>query len=107
MPTRPQNDAGTRIDPAPSVPCDTAHMPAARAAAAPPLEPPGVRSVSQGLRQIPLSSDEVMLVQNSGTLVLPRMINPARFHRRTIESSALATLSARALDEWLVTMPPT
>src|SRR5450631_4081670 len=47
-PTTPQNDAGIRIDPPPSVPSASVVMPAATDAPAPPLEPPGVRPVSQG-----------------------------------------------------------
>ena len=39
-----------RIEPPPSLPCATGTMPAATAAAAPPEEPPGVRSRSHGLR---------------------------------------------------------
>src|SRR4051812_37680112 len=41
-PTRPQHDAGMRIDPPPSFACATATMPLATAAAEPPLEPPVV-----------------------------------------------------------------
>ena len=43
-PTSPQHDAGIRIEPPPSLPCATGTIPAATAAAAPPLDPPGVRS---------------------------------------------------------------
>ena len=49
-PTSPQQAAGMRIEPPPSLPCATGTMPAATAAAAPPEEPPGVRCRSQGLR---------------------------------------------------------
>ena len=42
-PTRPQQAAGMRIEPPPSLPCATGTMPAATAAAEPPEEPPGVR----------------------------------------------------------------
>ncbi len=48
-PTSPQQLAGIRIDPPPSEPCATGTRPAATAAAAPPLEPPAMRSVSQGV----------------------------------------------------------
>lgn len=41
-PNRPQHDAGIRIEPPPSDACASGTMPAATAAAAPPLEPPGV-----------------------------------------------------------------
>lgn len=42
-PNSPQLAAGMRIDPPPSLPCAIGTMPAATAAAAPPLEPPGLR----------------------------------------------------------------
>ena len=50
MPYSPQKLLGLRMEPPPSVPVAMAHMPAATAAPAPPLEPPGVRSGFQGLR---------------------------------------------------------
>src|ERR1700752_5097789 len=48
-PTRPQQDAGMRIDPPPSLAWTKGTIPDATAAAAPPLDPPGVRVVSHGL----------------------------------------------------------
>ena len=48
IPTKPQQAAGPRIEPPPSEPWAIAHNPAATAAAAPPLEPPGVYSKFQG-----------------------------------------------------------
>ena len=42
-----------RIDPPPSLACAIGNMPPATAAAAPPLEPPGERFVSHGLRLMP------------------------------------------------------
>jgi hypothetical protein len=42
-PTMPQHDAGQRIEPPVSVPGAAATIPAASAAAEPPLEPPGTR----------------------------------------------------------------
>ena len=52
-PAMPQNDAGMRIEPPVSEPSENAHNPAARADADPPLDPPGMRSGSQGLRTGP------------------------------------------------------
>jgi hypothetical protein len=52
-PTTPQQAAGSRIDPALSVPRATSHSSAASAAPLPPLEPPGIRSVSSGLTTAP------------------------------------------------------
>ena len=49
-PTRPQAAAGMRSEPPPSLPWATGTIPAATAAAAPPLEPPAVRLRSHGLR---------------------------------------------------------
>ena len=43
-PTRPQHDAGMRIEPPPSVACAAGMTPAATAAPAPPLDPPEVFS---------------------------------------------------------------
>ena len=52
-PTRPLWLAGIRIEPPPSLAWAIGTMPAATAAPEPPLEPPGVRSRSQGLRVAP------------------------------------------------------
>ncbi len=52
-PNRPQLAAGIRIEPAPSEALRDATSPAATAAALPPLEPPGVRPGSHGLRVTP------------------------------------------------------
>src|SRR5215217_8196613 len=48
-PNTPQKCAGMRIDPLRSVPTSNGVIPDAMAAAAPPLDPPGVRETSQGL----------------------------------------------------------
>ena len=48
-PQMPVKCAGTRMEPPPSLPTPPADMPAAIAAASPPLEPPGVRRRSHGL----------------------------------------------------------
>ena len=52
-PKRPQQEAGMRIEPAPSPAEAIGTRPAATAAAEPPLEPPGVRCGFQGLRVTP------------------------------------------------------
>jgi hypothetical protein len=52
-PTSPQEEAGMRIEPAPSEAKAIGARPAATAAALPPLEPPGVRCGFQGLRVTP------------------------------------------------------
>ena len=52
-PTIPQHAAGSRIEPALSVPSATSQSPAASAAAFPPLEPPGIRSAANGFTTAP------------------------------------------------------
>jgi|SRR5215813_7867000 hypothetical protein len=91
-PTTPQHDAGVRIDPPPSLPLPTGHSPAATAAAAPPLEPPDVRSRFHGFRQAPFRIDSVNdRLPNSGVLVLPSSTNPASLIRRTTDASKSGT----------------
>ena len=52
-PASPQNAAGIRMEPPPSVAVAMAAMPAASAAAEPPLEPPGDHSVPHGFVVVP------------------------------------------------------
>jgi hypothetical protein len=59
-PTRPQHDAGMRIEPPPSVACAAGITPAATAAPAPPLDPPEVFCRFHGLRHTPSSTDSVV-----------------------------------------------
>src|SRR5919197_5715547 len=80
----PQSDAGWRIEPPVSVPIAQGASPAATAAAEPPLEPPGTRVRSQGLRTGPkpeFSFEEP--IANSSWLVLPRTGAPAFSRRAT------------------------
>ena len=84
MPTTPHSAAGWRIEPPVSVPSASGAMPAATAAAEPPLEPPGTRSRSQGLRVGPyaeFSVDEP--IANSSMFVLPSSTRPSASQRRT------------------------
>src|SRR5919198_1127452 len=70
IPNRPQHDDGIRIEPPPSLPCEIGQRPEARAAAAPPEDPPGVRSGSHGLRVGPNTSGSVNGTEpNSGRVV--------------------------------------
>ena len=70
-----------RIEPPPSVPMASGPRPAATAALAPPLEPPGVRSRFHGLRVGPKSRLWVAPIQPIiGVLVLPSWIAPAASH---------------------------
>src|SRR5436305_13716395 len=81
-PNSPHADAGYRIDPPRSLAWAAATMPEATAAADPPLEPLVDRSVSHGLRVGPKRvGSHVGTMPNSGVLVLPRMIRPARRSR--------------------------
>ncbi|MNE98017.1 hypothetical protein D3C80_1964640 [compost metagenome] len=86
MPVMPQNDAGWRIEPPVSVPVTAGARRAATATALPPDEPPGMRSVSQGLRTgaeaskptgntAEFSLDEP--IANSSQLSLPSVTAPA------------------------------
>ena len=91
-PNNPQHEAGIRIEPPPSEPWASGASPAATAAAAPPLEPPGVRSGSHGLRQIPFRTDSVTaVVPNSGVFVFPSTTKPASRTRRTSSTSRSGT----------------
>src|SRR5580698_8548277 len=86
-PTTPQKLAGCRIDPPVSEPSVATARLEATAAAEPPLDPPGTRSVSTGLRTGPyaeFSFDDPMA--NSSQLSLPRSTAPA--------ASSLATTVA-------------
>src|SRR6476661_505754 len=71
-PKSPQQALGMRIEPPPSPPIPTGTIPLATAAAVPPLEPPGVRVRSQGLRVRPREALSVYgNAPNSGIVVLP------------------------------------
>ena len=88
-PNRPQHAAGIRIEPPPSPPIATGTMPAATATAEPPLEPPGERVASQGLRVSPCAVDsENGHWPNSGIAVLPTTIAPAARSLRTTSPSS-------------------
>ena len=81
-PATPQQNAGWRIDAPKSVPCASAHIPVATATAAPPLEPPQVTASFQGSTVAPNSSLSVyQRHENSGALVRPMMMAPARRKR--------------------------
>jgi len=87
-PKMPQQCAGTRIEPPMSLPMSSGASPAATAAAAPPLEPPGVRARSHGLFVRPKTGLSVCRsASSSETFVLPRTIAPAcRIRRATVPS---------------------
>ena len=91
-PNTPQQEAGMRIDPPPSLACAMGTKPAATAAAEPPDDPPVVRPLSQGLRAGPKRRGSVVgRMPNSGVLVLPSTMSPARFRRTTSSLSSAET----------------
>src|SRR5438094_9907212 len=74
-PTTPQNAAGMRIEPPPSVAICRGPQSAAAAAAAPPLDPPGMWSRFHGLRVGPKKWLLVVIpLPNSWVAVLPTMM---------------------------------
>src|SRR5207244_1925941 len=76
--------AGMRTEPPPSVPTDSAPIPDATAAPLPPLDPPGVRPGSHGLRVMPVIGLSVTPFQaNSGVVVLPISTAPLSRNRAT------------------------
>src|SRR5256885_4386381 len=81
-PYTPQNAAGMRIEPPPSVPSANGPQPLATATAAPPLEPPGVSAGVHGLRVTSKSGVSVTALRpNSDVLVFPTTSAPAAFRR--------------------------
>ena len=77
-----------RIDPPPSLACAIGAMPAATAAADPPLEPPGVRCSSHGFFVGPNAEFSVEEpIANSSRFVLPTTTAPASRSRRTTVAS--------------------
>ena len=69
-PTTPLQDAGIRMEPPMSDPVARVVVPAARDAAEPPDDPPGVKLRFQGFRVVPHNRDVVTAAQqNSGVAV--------------------------------------
>ncbi len=95
-----------RSDPPMSLPSPSGDMPDASAAASPPLDPPAVRSASQGLRVRPCRLDTVWTRKPmSGRLVRPMAIAPAAFMRSTTGASTGAMTSASAGRPLVVGVP--
>src|SRR5262245_4909824 len=84
-PATPQYEAGRVMEPPVCDPSAPRHMPHARAAAEPLLEPPGVRSRFHGLRVTGGSKLAKFVVT-----VLPRNTAPARRRRSTMVASRRA-----------------
>ena len=105
-PTTPQNDAGLRMLDARSDPSANGSIPVATATAAPPLLPPGVSDASCGLSVAPNTRLNVFdPAANSGVLVLPMMIAPARRSRSASMPSASGMWSAKIVDPYVVRIP--
>src|SRR2546423_15211457 len=106
MPTTPHSDAGWRIDPPVSLPRASGAKPAATAAALPPLDPPGTRVVSCGLRVGPNAEFSVELpMANSSRLVLPTGTAPAATSRSTTVASYGGRHPSRMRELHVVGMP--
>ena len=96
------------MEPPPSLPCASGTMPLATAAAAPPLEPPGVRSVSQGFRAGPYRrGSDTGRIPNSGMFVLPTRTKPASRMRRVTYESWSGTKSPKMSEPIVYGMPLT
>src|SRR2546425_5026487 len=94
-PYAPQNAAGMRIEPPPSVPSATGPQPLATATAAPPLEPPDVSAGFHGFFVTPKRGFSVMaLWPNSDVLVFPRTMAPAALRRATAVAFSAGAWSA-------------
>src|SRR6476661_6772581 len=105
-PTTPHSAAGWRIEPPVSEPSANGAKPAATAAADPPLEPPGTRVRSCGLRVGPnaeFSVDEP--IANSSRFVLPITTAPAARTRSTTVASYGGRHPSRMRDEHVVGIP--
>src|SRR5690242_19461531 len=105
-PTTPQNAAGWRMEPPVSEPKAATAVPAATLAAEPPLDPPGTRLKSRGLRTGPhaeFSFDDP--IANSSQLSFPRIIAPACSRRDTAVASYGGMYSPSIFDPAVVRTP--
>src|SRR5437763_175871 len=94
-PMQPQKLAGRRIEPTTCVPSAAGTMLQATAAAEPLLDPPGVRSRSQGLR-VPRGSDAA----NSVVTTLPRNTAPAPRNAATLAASRPVRQPTNSGETW-------
>ena len=105
-PTRPQQAAGTRVEPPASVACAKPTMPAATAAAAPPDEPPGVSAGLSGLRASgPIIGSLDNARPNSGTVVRPNGISPACQNRLARSKSRFPAIGGIDREPHMVARP--
>ena len=95
-PTMPFSAAGTRPEPAVSVPRARSTRPSATATAEPELEPPEIRAGSQALRTAPYGLRvPTRPVANWSRLVLPRTTAPAARSRATAVASLRGPVRVR------------
>src|SRR5262249_33710110 len=108
MPTTPQHDAGMRMEPPVSPPSATDAIPAATAAALPPLDPPGVIPSRHGLLVAPKMAFDVPIdAASSGTFVLPRIAIPDALARATGTASSPAMRSRQEAVPYVNGIPAT
>ena len=99
---------GMRIDPQVSVPMPAAAKLAATAAPVPPLDPPGLRVGSYGLRVCPPAELTVVMPYASSCMfALPMTTAPAAFSRATWKASSGGYHSASAIAPAVVGRPAT
>ena len=104
----PHANDGKRSDPPMSLPWWMGPNPIAAAADAPPEEPPGDASSSQGLRVRPRNGLSVVpRIESSGVLVRPTMMAPASRRFRTTGEWSGAMRSANAGRPFVVAWPAT
>jgi hypothetical protein len=103
----PQKLAGIRSEPPRHEPLASQTSPAASAAAAPPDEPPAVRSKFQGLRVMPQTGLKVWLPANSGTFDLASGIAPLARSVAIVRSSVGARYWAKIGEPQVVNCPAT
>src|SRR6476659_11206915 len=94
------------MEPPVSLPSATSEKPAATATALPPLDPPGTRDGSCGLRDGPNAEFSVLdPMANSSRLVLPTTTAPAARSFSTTVASYGGFQPSRIFDEHVVSMP--
>ena len=93
-----------RIEPAPSVACAIGTIPAATAAAAPPLEPPVLWARFHGLRVGPpyRTASVDGLIAISGVVVRPKITSPLRRWRATTSLSTSLVWPAKNREPQLI-----
>src|SRR5262249_35803478 len=106
IPTTPQNDAGSRMEPPVSVPSAARHWSAATAAAEPPDDPPATRVRLCGFAVGPKAEFSVEEpIANSSMFVFPTNTAPSRRSLSITVASNGGTKFSRILDAQVVRTP--